>query len=411
MEAIRVVDLSKKFYRSKVDRPWTFQELFSSRFRKSLKRDEFWALRNVNFQLETGKMTGIIGRNGAGKSTMLRLIGGVGKADQGQIVTHGRIGALIDLGAGFHPDLTGRENVFINGVISGLTRREVAKEFDSILAFAELESFIDSPLRIYSMGMQMRLAFSVAVHIQPAILLIDEVLAVGDIAFQNKCLERISTFKDQGCAILLVSHDTGLVSRLCDQAIWLDQGKIAAQGEAQNVTNQYLNEMRSETRRRTSDIPLVRTTPEGINLKLNENRFGSLEMEIETVRFINHQGQAIRVLENGEALIIEIDYLMHNAIAAPIFNVTIIRQDGQICWDGYTQLQTQSTKIHQDHGTVILHLERLDLAEGQYFIDAGIYQQDWAYAYDYHWHVYDIEIYAQTPQKGFLLPPHTWKTE
>lgn len=241
--AIQVEGLSKKFSRYQADRPRTFQDLFAATGRRSLKRDEFWALQEVSFQLAVGSMMGIIGRNGAGKSTLLRLVGGVGEATQGRIIAQGRIGALIDLGAGFHPDLTGRENVYINGVISGLRRREVAQNFDSIVAFAELEEFIDSPLRIYSMGMQIRLAFSVAVHIQPDILLIDEVLAVGDAAYQKKCLERIAWFKAQGCAILLVSHDTSLVSRLCDEVLWLEAGRVRAHGAPAEVVGKYLAEI------------------------------------------------------------------------------------------------------------------------------------------------------------------------
>jgi len=410
-ETIRVEGLSKKFSRYRGDRPWTFQELFSTAGRTSLKRDEFWALQDVSFSMSAGRMVGIIGRNGAGKSTLLRLVGGVGEADRGRVITQGRIGALIDLGAGFHPDLTGRENVFINGVISGLTRREVAMNFDSIVAFAELEDFIDSPLRIYSMGMQMRLAFSVAVHIQPAILLIDEVLAVGDFAYHNKCLERIAQYKAQGCAILLVSHDTGLVSKLCDEVIWLDGGKIAAHGEAQTVVSKYLAEMEAETRRRTPNSDVAQLVTAGIDLKLNENRFGSLEMQIEAVGLLNQHGEAIRELKNGDALTILIDYFTPGPITAPIFGATITRQDGLVCWEGNTQAQTLPAKYFQERGRVSLFLERLDLAPGKYFIDVGIYHHDWTYAYDYHWHVYSIEISAGGSQKGFLLPPHAWKFE
>lgn len=407
--AIRIEGLSKKFYRSHGDRPWTFQDIFSRGLGMSLKRDEFWALQNVNFEVAPGKMAGVIGRNGSGKSTLLRLTGGVGKADEGRIITHGRIGALIDLGAGFHPDLTGRENVFINGVISGLTRREVTKNFDSIVDFAELEDFIDSPLRIYSLGMQMRLAFSVAIHIQPAILLIDEVLAVGDIGFQNKCLEQITQFKAQGCAILLVSHDTGLVSKLCDDVLWLDKGQVAARGEAQEVVSQYLAKMEAETRRRTPESNLVQPTPGGIDLKLNENRFGSQEMKIEAVSMCNSHGDVIRYLDSGEALTIAIDYSAPEPITAPIFGVTISREDGLVCWDGSTHGKLLPARDLQGRGRVVLSIDRLDLAAGDYYIDVGIHHQDWAYAYDYHWHVYSLEIGAHTAQKGLLLPPHTWK--
>jgi homopolymeric O-antigen transport system ATP-binding protein len=409
--AIQVEGLSKKFYRSRGDRPWTFQELVSRGWKKSLRKEPFWALNQVSFKQSPGRMTGIIGRNGAGKSTLLRLIGGVIKPDQGQIITHGRIGALIDLGAGFHPDLTGRENVFINGVISGLTRKEVVQNFDSIVAFAELEDFIDSPLRIYSLGMQMRLAFSVATHIHPDILLIDEVLSVGDIGFQKKCLERIAQFKEQGCTTILVSHDAGLVSKLCDDVIWLEEGSTAAQGEAQKVVHEYMVEMAAETRRRTPRSIAVSTTPAGVDLTLNENRFGSQEIQIEAVSLFNKYGEAIRAINSGEGLTISIDYNSPQPIASPIFGVTITREDRLVCWEGSTQAQHPPAVNLQGRGRVILTLERLDLAQGQYFIDVGVYHKDWAYAYDYHWHVYTIEVLSDRDQKGVLLPPHRWSFE
>jgi lipopolysaccharide transport system ATP-binding protein len=186
-----------------------------------------------------------MGANGAGKSTLLRLIGGVGRPDEGQIHVNGRIGALLDLGAGFHPDLTGRENIYINGVISGLSRREVRRSFDSIVHFAELEEFIDSPLRMYSSGMQMRLGFAIAAHTEPEVLLIDEMLAVGDISFQQKCIQRIERFKFQGCTILLVSHEPALITDQCDEAIWLRAGKMVSYGKATVVTEQYVHESKN----------------------------------------------------------------------------------------------------------------------------------------------------------------------
>jgi lipopolysaccharide transport system ATP-binding protein len=411
--AILIQGLSKRYIRTHADRPWTFQELFSRGFAKPRRQDEFWALRDINFELAPGKMAGIIGRNGSGKSTLLRLTGGVGKADQGTIITQGRVGALIDLGAGFHPDLTGRENVFINGVISGLTRREVRQKFDSIVAFAELDDFIDSPLRIYSMGMQMRLAFAVAIHIQPNILLIDEVLAVGDLAFQNKCLDRIAQFKAQGCTILLVSHDAGLVGKLCDEVLWLDKGKVVARGDAQEVVERYVDEMeaQTETIRRTPAVDLVQPTPAGIDLKLNENRFGSLEIRIESVRMYNSRGDATHYLESGQGLTVVIDYDAPEPIPAPIFGVIITRKDELVCWDGNSSDQLLPNAHLHGKGRVILSLDRLDLARGEYFVDVGIYEQDWTYAYDYHWQVYPLEIGAPTHQKGILLPPHSWTFE
>ncbi len=210
---------------------------------KGLRRmrsvERFWGLRDVSFTVGAGKTVGIIGSNGSGKSTLLRLIGGVGKPDTGRIDVQGRIGALLDLGAGFHPDLTGRENAVLAGILNGLTRRQVMDRFDSIVAFAEVEEALDNPIRTYSSGMQLRLAFAVAVHTEPDILLIDEVLSVGDMAFQRKCLDRIAQFKASGCSILLVSHVGSTVQDLCDEAVWLNGGRLMAQGLADDVVRQY----------------------------------------------------------------------------------------------------------------------------------------------------------------------------
>jgi lipopolysaccharide transport system ATP-binding protein len=202
--------------------------------------DRFWGLRDVSFTVGAGRTCGIIGTNGSGKSTLLRLIGGVGRADVGTVHVRGRIGALLDLGSGFHPDLTGRENAIVAGVLNGLTRQQVLQRLDSIVAFAEVEEFIDSPIRTYSTGMQMRLAFATAVHAEPDVLLIDEVLSVGDTSFQRKCLERIARFKASGCSILLVSHESGTVQEMCDECLWLDHGRLMAHGQADEVVRQYL---------------------------------------------------------------------------------------------------------------------------------------------------------------------------
>jgi lipopolysaccharide transport system ATP-binding protein len=239
-EAVVVQNVSKRFRCYHPDRPWTLQEALFRGLHRVRPVDFFWALRDVSFTIDRGKMVGLIGPNGAGKSTLLRLIGGVGVPDAGEVRVEGHIAALLDLGAGFHPELTGRENIVVSGVIAGLTRKEVLARFDSIVAFSELQEFIDSPLRTYSAGMQMRLAFAVAVHVEPEILLIDEVLAVGDLAFQRKCLERINQFKASGSTILLVSHEIAPVRELCDEVIWLQTGRVMARGSAGEVLDQYL---------------------------------------------------------------------------------------------------------------------------------------------------------------------------
>lgn len=249
-EAVVVKGLGKQFRRFHPDRPGTLQQAFLGGLRRLAPVERFWALRDVNFSVAAGRMLGVVGANGAGKSTLLRLIGGVGRPNEGTVEVRGRIGALLELGAGFHPDLTGRDNVFISGVISGLTRREVSQKFESIVAFAELEESIDSPLHTYSSGMQMRLGFAVAVHVEPEILLIDEVLAVGDQYFQRKCLSRIGEFKKKGCTIILVSHDAGIIRELCDEALWLRAGRLMSYGDPETVVREYGKEVEEESGRR-----------------------------------------------------------------------------------------------------------------------------------------------------------------
>lgn len=409
--AVSIENLSKSFRGYHDNRPATFKDALLHGIRQLGPRERFWALTDVSFKVKPGRMVGVIGPNGAGKSTLLRLMGGVGRPDSGRVAVEGRIGALLDLGTGFHPDFTGRENIFISGVISGLTRAEVAQRFDSIVAFAELEQFIDSPLRTYSTGMQMRLAFAVAAHIDPDILLIDEVLAVGDMAFQQKCLDRIARFKEDGRTIILVSHDVSSVQELCDDVLWLRRGRLAAYGPAETVVEQYVAEMTAETRRRTPTDRSPSYTGLGAELRVNENRFGSLEMEISGVRLLAQDGGAVSDLEADESLQVVIDYSAPQPIDAPIFGVTISREDGFVCYDTSTISAGITLSQVQGSGQVTLHLDRLDLNGGQYYVDVGVYEKDWAYAYDYHWHVYPLQLQPVGHDKSILRPPHHWEID
>ncbi|MBK8901211.1 MAG: ABC transporter ATP-binding protein [Anaerolineaceae bacterium] len=406
--AISVQNVSKKFRAYHPQKPNTIAELVVKGPTLLRAEDQFWALRDVSFQLGRGQMLGIIGKNGAGKSTLLRLIGGVGRPDDGRIQVNGRIGALLDLGAGFHPDLTGRENVFISGVISGLLRQEIEERFDSIVAFAELEAFIDNPLRTYSTGMQLRLAFAVAAHIDPEVLLIDEVLAVGDLAFQRKCLDRIAQFRQKGCTILLVSHDANQVQQLCDDVLWLRQGQVVAHGEPAVVVGQYVAEMQSETRRRTPEaVPLLHATS-GQTLQINKNRFGSLEMEITAVHLQNTRGEVLSDIESGEGVAVVLEVEAPTAVPSPIVGVTISREDGTVCYDTHTQADGMQLGVWQGKKQIALQLERLDLTQGVYFVDVGIYEANWSHAYDYHWHVYPLLVTTGEKEKGMLSPPARW---
>ena len=408
-DAIVVQGLGKWFYRYHANRPVTWKEALIRGLRRMKPVERFWALREVSFSIATGRMIGVVGGNGAGKSTLLRLIGGVGRPDTGSVQVHGRIGALLDLGVGFQPDLSGRENVFVDGVIAGLTRREIAACFESIVAFAELQEFIESPLRTYSTGMQMRLAFAIAAHTAPEILLIDEVLAVGDLLFQHKCLQWITRLKAEGHTIFLVSHDTALIRQLCDEALWLHAGRLMAHGEPEVVVGQYMAQMQAETQRRRPATSQPLLTSMGTELRVNENRFGSLELEIIAVRLLGPGRSPVTEVESGDGLCVELEYRASQRIEAPIFGVAIMREDGQLCYDANTATAGLSFPVLQGHGRLTLYVERLDLTGGQYYVDVGAYERDWAYAYDYHWHAYPLRIAGHGGAKGILCPPQRWE--
>jgi lipopolysaccharide transport system ATP-binding protein len=236
--SITVSNLGKRYW-LQGSAPRTFQQALTQVFRSARRGNPFWALRDVSFTIAPGEAVGLVGHNGAGKSTLLRLICGLGRATTGSVRVDGRVAALLDLGAGFHPNLTGRENLYVSAIVAGLRRAEVNARYRSIVDFAEIEEFIDQPLRTYSSGMQMRLAFAVATHVDPEVLIVDEALAVGDSNFQQKCFERIAGFRKDGKTLLLVSHDPNMLGRFCRRALWMDHGQLRADGPAELILEQY----------------------------------------------------------------------------------------------------------------------------------------------------------------------------
>ncbi|MFZ0390867.1 MAG: ABC transporter ATP-binding protein [Calditrichia bacterium] len=408
---IDLKNIGKQYVRYHPDRVRTFKDMLIKGLKFLAPVEKFWALKDISMEISAGKILGIIGANGSGKSTLLRIIGGVQQAEEGSRRVRGRIGALIELGAGFHPDLTGKENVYINGTISGLTRNEISKNFNKIVSFAELDEFIDYPLRTYSSGMYMRLAFAIAVHTGADILLVDEILAVGDISFQEKCFSRIAELQKQGCSIILVSHDPAQVRKFCDEALWLKNGRIAAYGDPKSITARYVSEMHDETSRRTpTEVKHPADTPKH-GLRLHENRFGSLEMEINAVRLLNSEDLPVRQIESGDPLQVEIEYQMHKNLNSPIFGVSISDKERHDYFETTTELAGYSLADIKKNGKVVLSIGRLDLNAGRYFIDVGIYEKKWAYAYDYHWHVYPLNVHSIAKQKGILNPPNQWRYE
>ena len=407
-----VVEGVGKLFRRYVERPRALSERIVRGWRRAQPPEPFWALRDVSVRVGRGRALGVIGRNGAGKSTLLRLVGGIGRPTEGRVATYGRLRALLELGSSFHHDLTGRENIVVAGVIAGLTRREVLDRFDAIVKFAELETFIDNPVRTFSSGMLMRLAFAVAVHTDPEILLVDEVLAVGDLGFQYKCLERIAEFRRDGCAVLIVSHDTATMQNLCDDILWLRGGEVAAYGEPREVIDRYVGESMAETRRRMADDrPPVRASS-GYELRVNENRFGSFELEITVVRILDAWGKQVEHIEPGQALTVEMEYRTSRPLSSPHFGVKICRADGLTCYDVTTATDGHVLPELDGAGRITLAIERLDLIAGDYFVDVGAYEREWAYAYDSHWRVYPLRIdSAHQGDQGVICAPHQWRFE
>lgn len=412
-DAIVVQGLGKKFYHFSKERPTTVLEMLARGLPGLRPERVFWGLRGIDFSIAPGQIVGVIGENGAGKSTLMQLIGGVGKPDEGRVAVNGRIGGFLDLKAGLRPDLTGRENIYISGVISGLTRREVDERFDAIVDFAEIGEFIESPLRTYSTGMQMRLAFAVAAHTSPDILLIDEVLAVGDEAFRRKCFDRLEKFKEEGVTIVIVSHQVNQVRELCDEVLWLHNGHLVAHGDPEMVVGQYATEMSATKKRRLrsvvgdeqeADDPTFRA-------KKKVHRFGTREMEITEVLLRDKNGEAIGSLPAGQPLTVEIAYHAPKLISNPIFNVVITR-DRQVCCAVNTNGEGEVDGLNvSGNGRFTLEFDRLDLVSGLYHVDVGIHAPDWAYAYDYHWHMYPLHMTTDGKggQKGILRPPFKWR--
>lgn len=395
--AVVFENISKKFTLHH-ERARSFQELALGFFRRNNRSsEEFWALRDVSFRVEEGETVGIIGPNGAGKSTVLKLISRIIEPTSGRIAVRGRVGALLELGAGFHPDLTGRENIYLNGSILGLSRAEIRRRLDDIIGFAELERFIDVPVKHYSSGMYVRLGFSVAVHTDPEILLVDEVLAVGDAAFQRKCLERINDLRRQGVTILLVSHSADAVRALCNRAFWLEGGHLVADDTAEAVVRRYLE--RSWGRQ---------TLPSGGD----DRRWGSGRIRIEQVRLLDGNGQERQHFQTGEPLVVEIHYRPTERVERPVFGLAIHRSDGVHITGPNTQFAGLDIPAVEGEGVVTYSIPSLPLLEGQYWISVSSHNWQDTEMFDYHDRLYPFRILPSEGERyGLITLEGKWHWE
>jgi len=413
--AIELVDVSK-VYRKYSGRQ--FATLKSALLRRSLLRDlrpseAFLALKNVSFSVARGSTVGVIGRNGSGKSTALKVVAGITKPTSGAVKVDGRISALIELGAGFHPEISGRENVFINGIMLGLSRREIEERFDEIVEFAEMREFIDAPVKTYSSGMYMRLGFAVAINVNPDVLLVDEVLAVGDEGFTHKCLDKFADFRRRGKTIMIVTHSLGLVERLCDEAVWLDGGEKRSEGDPKRVVDAYLTAVEQTETEQMAAVTaraLHDAQPGGRGgdmFQAGEGRWGSREVEISGVQLSGADGKPSFGFHSGDP--VSISFRVHTAHPVDdfVFGIGVFNPEGVCCFGTNTDIEHMVGDRIDGDGQISFTIDSLDLVEGTYKLDVAVHRRDGA-PYDYHRLLYTFRVQSRTKDRGIYRPRHRW---
>lgn len=373
MPVIEFQSVSKKF-RMDRERPRAFQELFISLLRRGQRERKeagvFWALRDVSFRIEAGETVGLVGSNGAGKSTALKLISRIIQPSVGSVHVDGRVSALLELGAGFHPELSGRDNIFLNGTVMGMSRRTIDYKLDEIIEFADIGEFIDVPVKDYSSGMQARLGFAVAVHLDPQIVLVDEALSVGDQAFQQKCNERMLEMRRAGVTMLYVSHSLDSVEQVCRRAIWLDRGRIRMDDDAFKVANAYYKY--GLERRKRNEIAPEATRP------------GSGEARITRVELLDADGRVTNSIPTNAAVTFRIHYHAEQAVALPAVGFAITNPTRGVHVAGPNNAQS-NFRIEELRGvgSIDYRVDALPLLPGEYRIDAAIYDWNAVHCVDY----------------------------
>ena len=389
--AITVEGLGKKF-RLMQDRNWTLKATLLAGHRT--RYEEFWALRDVSFEIPTGETFGIVGGNGSGKSTLLKVLAGILRADEGSAVARGRLSALLELGAGFHPELTGRENVYLNGSILGFTSREIRNLFDDIVEFAELEQFIDEPVRNYSSGMYMRLGFSVAIHVEPEILLVDEILAVGDLTFQKRCLDRFARLRDEGRTVVVVSHDLDMIGRLCDSSVWINKGELASVGSSSSVLEDFISHDENSDMSMSDQSHQLRLKPDDL---------------IKSLDLVDINGQSMSSTASGQPALIRVRYDADGAGEPATVALGLYRADG-------THVSSinsgAATSAGNDVGIIEVDYEMpsLPVQPGIYEISIALHSRDMTKVFERHTHLFRFEVdpVAGSHQTGLVALGGNW---
>lgn len=369
----------------------------------SLKKEEFWALQDISFEIKKGEVVGLIGSNGAGKSTSLKLLAGIIKPNKGEVKIRGRLSALIEVTAGFHPELTGRENVYLNGTIIGMNKKEIDLKFDEIVEFSGIAEFIDTPVKRYSSGMYSRLGFSIAAHMEPDILLVDEVLSVGDISFQAKCAQKMRELLHSGTTIVFVSHNLALVQSLCKRVYLLDGGKLVKEGNCEEVIPYYQNKVYAS---QEEDLKKrVKIYDERVYIKQE------LLVDITRVTLTNQDNKIQGQFEIGESITITIEFVAKQIIKNPIFLLEILRPDGVLYCSCNSKYANFDISIIQNKGSVQISLKDLNLAPGLYIVKNSIWDKELIHPFVIR--SKDIlKIYSKTAQNSsgaIVIPTQEWR--
>ena len=379
--AVSVVGLSKRF-RMYHERNQSLKAALMRRRRASF--DEFWALRDVSFEIPRGSTFGLIGENGSGKSTMLKCVAKILEPDEGGVIVDGSLAALLELGSGFHPELSGRENVYLNGSILGLRKAEIEAKFDGIVDFAGVREFIDQPVKNYSSGMYVRLGFSVAINVNPDILLVDEVLAVGDANFQDKCMEKFAEFRRAGKTVVLVSHAMGSMRSLCDEVAWLQHGKLIGLGDPSDVVDSYVDESHEER----------------IEMADGSSRWGSGEVRLTNVEMLDAAGKSTRRLRTGDELTFRLHYQADSVVNRPVFGLALETVEGIYAWAHNSRDAKWVPESIDGEGSVDLHIPHLALQAGTFDVQAGIVDYTTTHTFDYLTACIRFDVLLSSPHES-----------
>lgn len=415
---INVKDVEKSF-KIYSDKGHTLKErLLFFKQRNSYTRHE--VLKGVTLEIKKGEVVGLVGHNGCGKSTLLKLMTKIIYPDKGHIEINGKISSLLELGAGFHPDMTGRENIYTNASIFGLTKKEIDDRLDSIIEFSELEEFIDSPVRTYSSGMYMRLAFSVAINVDADILLIDEILAVGDARFQAKCFNKMLELKKRGITIVIVSHDLGSIERLCNRAVWIENGKIKDEGIPHDIVAEYLDDImnrdknekikiKEQNKSNIKENNKEETEEKNIEKKENKNRTGNKNIEIIDIKLLNEKNEISDIYNSEDKLKIQVKYKRNNdKLKDSVFGFGIFRNDGLNCYGTNTFIDNFEKIKIQNEGIVEIEIEKIQLLEGNYYLDIA-FHDEYGKPYDYIRKITSFNIYSNIKDTGVFRIKHEFK--